>query len=266
MLNMAFCDGSVHQISYGISPIIHVAEPATGTMATPSTPACTNVGSCVLIVCNTSAGQALFADACPAFCFTDYAANPVIRVSQHLDPEPESWVVSEQSPMFRKHSELRSTVRQRPAGRVCSPAWPCCRLGCRAGPRCGLPAWIALATFTVYSNTFRNPFIFDDGPCISGNPTIRSLWPIGRVLSPPVGTAVQRRPIVNLSLAINYAISGDEVWSYRASTCWGTFWRRCCCSVLCGGRCCRPAYKSDGVARLCPWPSPWLCSGPSIRC
>ncbi len=75
---------------------------------------------------------------------------------------------------------------------------------------------IALATFTVYSNTFRNPFIFDDGPCISGNPTIRSLWPIGRVLSPPVGTAVQRRPIVNLSLAINYAISGDEVWSYHA--------------------------------------------------
>ena len=75
---------------------------------------------------------------------------------------------------------------------------------------------IALATFTVYSNTFRNPFIFDDGPCISGNPTIRSLWPIGRVLSPPAGTAVQRRPIVNLSLAINYAISGDEVWSYHA--------------------------------------------------
>ena len=51
---------------------------------------------------------------------------------------------------------------------------------------------------------------------ITANTTIRSLWPIGPVLLPPVGTAVQRRPVVNLSLAVNYAISGYEVWSYHA--------------------------------------------------
>ena len=36
------------------------------------------------------------------------------------------------------------------------------------------------------------------------------------MLSPPAnGEAVQRRPVVNLSLAINYAISGQAVWSYH---------------------------------------------------
>ena len=76
---------------------------------------------------------------------------------------------------------------------------------------------IALATVAAYSNTFHNPFIFDDEKSISENPTIRGLWPIWPVLLPPAdGSAVQRRPVVNLSLAINYAVSGEAVWSYHA--------------------------------------------------
>ncbi len=35
-------------------------------------------------------------------------------------------------------------------------------------------------------------------------------------MPPGNGAAVQRRPVVNVSLAINYAISGVNPWSYHA--------------------------------------------------
>jgi tetratricopeptide (TPR) repeat protein len=76
---------------------------------------------------------------------------------------------------------------------------------------------IALATIAAYSTTLQVPFIFDDEKAIQDNPTIRSLWPIGKMLIPPGnGAAVQRRPVANVTLAINYAISGLNVWSYHA--------------------------------------------------
>ena len=76
---------------------------------------------------------------------------------------------------------------------------------------------IITAPLLVYANSFSGPFIFDDIDSIPQNPTIRSLWPIWEPLSPPAhGQAVQRRPIVNLSLAINYAIGHLEVKGYHA--------------------------------------------------
>ncbi len=57
--------------------------------------------------------------------------------------------------------------------------------------------------------------MFDDLPAISNNPTIRALWPPSRVLSPPAKTPVTGRPLVNLSLALNYAIGGLNVGSYH---------------------------------------------------
>ncbi|MDP7636361.1 MAG: tetratricopeptide repeat protein [Phycisphaerae bacterium] len=76
---------------------------------------------------------------------------------------------------------------------------------------------IILASVAVYHNSFQGPFIFDDIESIKNNPTIRSLWPIWSALSPPRGggLAVQDRPIVNLSLAINYAIGGLDVRGYH---------------------------------------------------
>ena len=76
---------------------------------------------------------------------------------------------------------------------------------------------IALAAAAAYSNSLNVPFLFDDLPCTVDNASIRHLWPLGPVLLPPGHyAAVQRRPVVNLSLAINYAISGEKVWSYHA--------------------------------------------------
>jgi tetratricopeptide (TPR) repeat protein len=74
---------------------------------------------------------------------------------------------------------------------------------------------LVLAAFIAYSNSFAGPFIFDDEIWITRNPTLHHLWPLGPVLFPPPDLVVRGRPILNLSLAINYALSGDRVGSYH---------------------------------------------------
>ena len=71
---------------------------------------------------------------------------------------------------------------------------------------------ITATGIVTYSNTFGNPFFFDDDRCIVRNESLTQLWPIGDVLT----AKPKSRPFVNLSLAINYAISKHEVWSYHA--------------------------------------------------
>jgi len=77
---------------------------------------------------------------------------------------------------------------------------------------------IALAVLAAYANAFATPFVYDDIPSIVLNSTIARLWPPWGALSPPNAKAltVEGRPILNLSLAVNHAISGDAVWSYHA--------------------------------------------------
>jgi Flp pilus assembly protein TadD len=82
-----------------------------------------------------------------------------------------------------------------------------------------LPAGlIALAAIAAYHNSFAGNWVLDDGRSILENRTIRRLWPIWPVLSPPSeGETVSGRPLLNLSLALNYAVSGLEIWSYHAA-------------------------------------------------
>jgi tetratricopeptide (TPR) repeat protein len=77
---------------------------------------------------------------------------------------------------------------------------------------------IVLLAVVAYSGTFAVPLVFDDSESIVRNPSIRHLGAIGSILSPPYhgGETVGGRPMLNLTLAINYAISGTEVWSYHA--------------------------------------------------
>ena len=61
------------------------------------------------------------------------------------------------------------------------------------------------------------PLLMDDLVSISENPTLRHLWPIWPVLSPPSGGfTVSGRPFLNLTLAVNYALGGTHVWGYHA--------------------------------------------------
>jgi Flp pilus assembly protein TadD len=76
---------------------------------------------------------------------------------------------------------------------------------------------IVLAAGAAYHNSFGGPFTYDDLRSIPANRTIRQLWPIWPVLSPPCdGETVGGRPLLNLSLAINYALGGLNVWGYHA--------------------------------------------------
>jgi tetratricopeptide (TPR) repeat protein len=76
---------------------------------------------------------------------------------------------------------------------------------------------IAAAALATYHNSLRGPLVFDDHLSIEDNPTIRRLWPIWPVLLPPAeGTAVNCRPVTNLSLAVNFALGGTAVWGYHA--------------------------------------------------
>lgn len=77
-------------------------------------------------------------------------------------------------------------------------------------------AVIAGAALAAYHNSFSGPFLLDDLPGIQDNLTLRHLWPIGRVLSPPPDLTTSGRPMVNLSLAINYALGGTTVTGYHA--------------------------------------------------
>lgn len=80
--------------------------------------------------------------------------------------------------------------------------------------------WLAAALLVgaigaAYHNSFAVPFLYDDVPAIAANASIQKLWPLGPALTPPPNLTSSGRPIVNLTLAINYAISGTDVASYH---------------------------------------------------
>ncbi len=79
-----------------------------------------------------------------------------------------------------------------------------------------IPLLVVAAGLLAYHNSFTGPFIFDDVLWIKENPNIRHLWPIWDVLSPPPSPLMNGRPVVNFSLAVNYALGGYNVWGYHA--------------------------------------------------
>jgi len=86
-----------------------------------------------------------------------------------------------------------------------------------AAARLGLPLLvIVLAGLLVYSNNYQGEFIFDDFPAIVDNSAVKDLASIRPLLRPvPDGGPLAGRPVVALSMALNYAIGGLEVWGYH---------------------------------------------------
>lgn len=76
-------------------------------------------------------------------------------------------------------------------------------------------ALLALAVGLAYSNSLSGPFILDDDVAIVGNRHIRELWDPA-VLFPERELPTAGRPLVNVSLALNYAWNGLDVTSYHA--------------------------------------------------
>ena len=68
---------------------------------------------------------------------------------------------------------------------------------------------ICLATILAFASGLDGVFLLDDHHTIINNPRIRTLWP---PWAPFMGTT---RPLVQATLALNYAISGLQTWSYH---------------------------------------------------
>ena len=69
---------------------------------------------------------------------------------------------------------------------------------------------LVVATVWTYRGSFQGALIHDDLPHIKDNPTIRSLWPVGKIIDG------RSRPLVMLSVAVNHALGGLEVAGYHA--------------------------------------------------
>lgn len=77
-------------------------------------------------------------------------------------------------------------------------------------------ALIVLGTLAVYGNSLGAPFVFDDVPAILENPGIRTLTGfLHPENAPNPAAAVVGRPVVSLSFALNYALTGFRPESFR---------------------------------------------------
>ncbi|HUR59241.1 MAG TPA: tetratricopeptide repeat protein [Opitutaceae bacterium] len=81
----------------------------------------------------------------------------------------------------------------------------------------GTARWAAVALVVLallfYENSFSVPFVYDDVPAIAGNPSLQS---VAAALRPPPHLTTSGRPLVNLTLALNYAVGGTDVRGYHA--------------------------------------------------
>ena len=80
---------------------------------------------------------------------------------------------------------------------------------------------LGAAVCLVYAGAVDAPFVFDDESSVVGNPSITRLWPLigasedGGPLNPPDGYPISARPLVNLSLALNYHFGGLDPRGYH---------------------------------------------------
>src|SRR5258708_2887986 len=100
---------------------------------------------------------------------------------------------------------------------VSAPAQPQAREGWiePGRRRWWLSALLLAAGSIVFANAFGGPFLMDDQRAIVDNLTIRKLWPLWSALWGPPQSTVAGRPIVNLSIAINYAVGGTSPVGYH---------------------------------------------------
>jgi len=105
----------------------------------------------------------------------------------------------------KRDKGAKTTIKVAPAshggGSVPQPStnWPVLAAG----------ALIVLAGLAVYANSLSATFVFDDRPHIFANQRIKSIFPLLQTLS-------GRRPLVDLTLAINYAIGRFDPAGYHA--------------------------------------------------
>jgi tetratricopeptide (TPR) repeat protein len=140
-------------------------------------------------------------------------------VRNHDAARPSALVptFSRASPLFRKPPRLpASTPLRFRSSRMPAPQPSHPRASFRESPAAFFLGTVLLlaALLAAYSNTFNVPFLLDDADSIELNPTIKSL---ATAWLPPSdsGITTSGRPLLNLSLAINYALHGTSLPGYH---------------------------------------------------
>lgn len=82
-----------------------------------------------------------------------------------------------------------------------------------------IPAWLPIAALLAaialaFANSFHGVFVFDDLQSIVTNPTLRS-WPTAWRHLPGGGTTASGRPLLNFTLALNFAAGGLAPFGYH---------------------------------------------------
>ena len=77
------------------------------------------------------------------------------------------------------------------------------------------PVLMALVGATLYANSLQNPFVFDDLAAIAENDDLRQILPLWLDPDASARPSLNARPLVRLSLALNYAVHGLEVPGYH---------------------------------------------------
>ena len=80
-------------------------------------------------------------------------------------------------------------------------------------PRSAALALLVAAGVLTFWNSLSAPFVYDDASTVTNNSTIRE-WRTA-LSPPPHDTPVSGRPVVNLSLAVNYAVGGLDPRGYH---------------------------------------------------
>src|SRR5262245_45373084 len=76
-----------------------------------------------------------------------------------------------------------------------------------------MAAALVATTIAIYANSLSGAFVYDDGGAIVNNQGIRNLT---TALAAARENPVAGRPVVGLSLALNFALGGLSPWGYHA--------------------------------------------------
>jgi len=75
---------------------------------------------------------------------------------------------------------------------------------------------LVIIVFSVFSNTLRSPFILDDADNILNNRHIRlNTLSVSNLVDAGTKSLLPRRPVANISFALNYFFSGYDVFAYH---------------------------------------------------
>ena len=119
----------------------------------------------------------------------------------------------------------RSSTSDHQHAQACASQAGCCpsatKLRGSVGRCPGCRRVLSAAIWATYGRAIHAPLIFDDANSVNENPTIEKLWPlVGDAkkpgpLSPVKDSVVAGRPLVNLSLAVNYYFGGKNTTGYH---------------------------------------------------